>query len=125
MYRWTSVLVKVAALAAPLLTACTSLPTAELTAYTTAYSDTQGITNSVLDIVAPYERITIRYANMAAGTGVSMPSSLPPPCADPIDPSNPYCYDTRLGYADIGDPPLVAAYRRLSDVVAKFNSLMV
>jgi hypothetical protein len=97
MYRWTSIIVKIVAVATPLLTACTSLPNAELTAYTTAYSDTQVITNSVL----------------------------PPPCADPIDPNNPYCYNICLGYADIGAPPLVAAYRNLSDVVARFNSLMV
>ena len=39
---------------------CTALPRAEITAYTSAYSEILTITNGVLDIVSPYERIVIR-----------------------------------------------------------------
>ena len=31
----------------------------------------------------------------------------------------------RDAYADIGDPPLVGAYRNLSNVVLRFNTLLV
>jgi hypothetical protein len=38
---------------------------------------------------------------------------------------DPFCYETRAAYADIGDPPLVAAYRNLSNVILRFNDLLV
>jgi hypothetical protein len=31
----------------------------------------------------------------------------------------------RDAYADIGDPPLVAAYRNLADVILRFNRLLI
>jgi hypothetical protein len=39
--------------------------------------------------------------------------------------SDPYCYEMRDGYADIGDPPLVGAYRNLANVVLRFNTLLI
>jgi hypothetical protein len=44
------------------------------------------------------------------------------PCFGGVDP---FCYEMRDGYADIGDPPLVAAYRNLSNVVLRFNTLLL
>lgn len=127
MYKSSFSFVKVALILGPLLAACAPLPKVELNAYTSAYSETQAVTNSVLDIIAPYERAVIRkaaHAQMVVRTG-KVPPNVPSPCTDQIDPSHPYCYNVRSGYADIGDPPLVAAYRNLSDVIARFNSLMV
>ena len=161
MVRDTVRLTLTAIAAGSLVAACAPLPKVELNAYTTAYSDTQVITNGVLDIVAPYERVVIRYA---AGTRtVSVPVPAAParapqgtvdpsllanpqdaPAATPKPPAvktttvvfertcrngytgpDPYCFEYRAGYADIGDPPLVHAYRNLSDVIARFNALMV
>jgi hypothetical protein len=45
-----------------LVVACSAIPRVELTAYVAAYSDIQAVTNGVLDIVAPYERVVIRFA---------------------------------------------------------------
>ncbi len=39
--------------------------------------------------------------------------------------ADPFCYEMRDAYADIGDPPLVGAYRNLSRVVLRFNTLLV
>jgi hypothetical protein len=166
---------------------CATVPKAELTAYADAYSDTQTVTNGVLDIVAPYERAVIRFASPTTQT-IAVPSPAPargaserpapaiPPAAagqpNPlIDPSliiepgagtgpnarpvpnppakrtrrtvtrtvvvegtcpnsrfggaEPYCYEMRDGFADIGDPPLVAAYRNLSNIVGRFNNLLL
>ena len=33
--------------------------------------------------------------------------------------------DMRDGFADIGDPPLVGAYRNLANVILRFNTLLV
>jgi hypothetical protein len=38
---------------------------------------------------------------------------------------DPFCYERRDGYADIGDPPLVGAYRNLANVVLRFNTLLI
>jgi hypothetical protein len=212
-----------------LVVACSAIPRVELTAYVAAYSDIQAVTNGVLDIVAPYERVVIRFAarNTASlGTfpgaaasgsasekildamaqaapaptptpaptpnaaGASQPAKpaansvptspasagparppRPTPKVDPelllpkpstarparptpqIDPGlladpatakppprtgsviiarscrafgiDPYCYEMRDGYADIGDPPLVGAYRNLANVILRFNTLLV
>jgi hypothetical protein len=194
----------------------------ELTAYAAAYADIQSVTNGVLDIVAPYERVVIRFAarntaslgavpvgvasNSASeklldamaqanpaspGAGAERPprptpqvdqnllipkqgAARPPrptpqvdqnlllpkqttvrparaaPQVDPrllADPvavnrpprigsiavarpcrafgADPYCYEMRDGFADIGDPPLVGAYRNLANVVLRFNTLLV
>jgi hypothetical protein len=172
---------------------CAPLPKAELTAYTASYSDTREVTNGVLDIVAPYERVVMRSAAGDTPSAMSAqpagaPSStsrkaarstMPPrpdpslfvnpgavkaprplPPADPtlsvdtgatgppqpaaavsVDPAtpepaavgrcpdaggaDPFCYELATAWADIGDPPLVAAYRNLSDVVLRFNDLLV
>jgi len=42
--------------------ACSTIPRVELTAYAAAYADIQSVTNGVLDIIAPYERVVIRFA---------------------------------------------------------------
>jgi hypothetical protein len=196
-----------AVLIAPLVTSCAAVPKAELTAYTAAYADVQTVTNGVLDIVSPYERVVIRFAARSTGrvsaepasdrirlaqAGAIDPSLLanppatrpapapdpslladpsarpvrPAPAVDPsllanpsgarptpaVDPSlleprtrpsgrsavvveracrngfggvDPFCYETRDGFADIGDPPLVAAYRNLATVVLRFNTLLL
>lgn len=171
-----------------MLAACTALPKAELTAYTAAYADVQVVTNGILDIVAPYERVVIRYAAKNT-TRIVVPSSPTPAPPNPPAPApgvdcslaanpaecasnrsapqsvdcslaanpvecaasrtarpptpqrttrtvvierpcrtvggaDPYCYELRDGYADIGDPPLVAAYRNLSIVILRFNLLL-
>jgi hypothetical protein len=191
----------------------------ELTAYTTAYSDSLEATNGVLDIVVPYERVVMRFAagdtasTIATGhpAAAALPANrraaraarplpppdptlfanpgavkaarplpppdptlfanpsavraarpLPPPdptlfanpsavrAARPLPPpdpasaapaevvttvsdagcrgiggADPFCYELRDAWADIGDPPLVAAYRNLSNVVLRFNNLLV
>jgi hypothetical protein len=197
------------------LGACTPLPKAELTAYTTSYAATHEVTNGILDIVAPYERVVMRTAagdtmatlpaprppgpapasirratrssalpppdpSLFADPGAVKPSRpLPPPdpslFADPgavkpsrplppPDPSlfadpgavkpsqpvvstvpvaptaapatdgdecsgvagaDPFCFRLAAAWADIGDPPLVAAYRNLSDVILRFNNLLI
>lgn len=199
---------------------CTALPKVELTAYTTAYSETRIITNGILDIVVPYERIVIRRAAQGrqktvqvrvpvdpatdaatvgptggAGTANEPPPGAPATSAPKVDESlleskarpksapkvdesllepkskaktksapkvdetllepksppkpapprtktvtrvvtispcnegfggvDPYCYETRDAYADIGDPPLVASFRNLSNVVHRFNALLI
>jgi hypothetical protein len=220
--------------------ACSTIPRVELTAYAAAYADIQSVTNGVLDIIAPYERVVIRFAarntasldtipvaaasnsaseklldamaqaNPAPAPGTA-PSSQPgatsapaptgagaerpprptpqvdpgllgpkqgaarPPRPTPqideslllpkqgtvrparpapqIDPdlladpavvnrprrtgsvivarpcrafgADPYCYEMRDGFADIGDPPLVGAYRNLANVILRFNTLLV
>jgi len=97
------------------LSSCAQLPKVELASYLNAYNEVQEITNGVLDIVAPYERIGIKV--LAAGPNARSK------CTDGnlVDQ---YCYDLRDGYADIGDPPLVGAYRRLSSVVGRFNAIL-
>jgi hypothetical protein len=179
---------------------CAGLPRAEITAYTSAYSEILTITNGVLDIVAPYERIVIRSS---AATPLSVPRgfrrgdwsdpsvsgafaqavedpsltaprparedpsltaprpaqedpsltaprptrparedetltaprptpaapssglTLPGSCSRMVGGADPYCYEMRDGYADIGDPPLVGAYRNLANVVLRFNTLVI
>jgi hypothetical protein len=227
--------------------ACSTIPRVELTAYVAAYADIQTVTNGVLDIIAPYERVVIRFAArstaslgtipvatasdpaseklldamaQAAPTPAPSPTSTPapgaaqpaassapaspasagtaaarpprpPPSVDeglllpkqgtarPLRPAptvdeglllpkqgttrparptpqidrslladpgaappprvgsviiarpcrafgtDPYCYELRDGYADIGDPPLVGAYRNLANVILRFNTLLV
>lgn len=225
--------------------ACSTIPRVELTAYAAAYADIQTVTNGVLDIIAPYERVVIRFAarNTASlgtiavaasasnnfldamaqanpaltpsptpGAGAERPprptpqvdqdllvpkqgaarpprptpqvdqdllvpkqgavrSPRPTPQVDQnlllpkqgtvrparpaprIDPglladpvavnrpprtgsvivarpcrafgADPYCYEMRDGFADIGDPPLVGAYRNLANVILRFNTLLV
>ena len=178
--------VPAALLTALVASGCAGLPRAEITAYTSAYSEILIITNGVLDIVAPYERIVIRSSAATPLTvprgfrrgGLEDPSvadafaqvvedpSLAAPRPAPEDPSltaprpapedrtltaprpttpapsssmltlpgnctrmvggaDPYCYEMRDGYADIGDPPLVGAYRNLADVVLRFNTLVI
>ena len=46
-------------------------------------------------------------------------------CGSGIGGADPFCYELRDAWADIGDPPLVAAYRSLSNVVLRFNNLLV
>jgi hypothetical protein len=189
-----------------LAASCAPVPKVELAAYTTAYSETYAVTNGVLDIVVPYERVVLRNASttgtssnpgptaarvrddaetalLIAQTEVRPPRPAPAPdptlladpstvrparpmpapdptlLADPKGPTTPgrapiagsaptrptpalapdlptiacrgvggtapFCYETRDAYADIGDPPLVAAYRRLASVVFRFNALLV
>ena len=47
--------------------------------------------------------------------------TLPGNCTRIVAGADPYCYEMRDGYADIGDPPLVGAYRNLANVVLRFN----
>jgi hypothetical protein len=160
MVRCSARLIGAAIAAGSLAAACAPLPKVELNAYTVAYSDTQAITNGVLDIVAPYERVVIRYAAGTRTVSIPVPTTPARP-AGTVDPSllanpqdapaaapkppaaktttvvfertcrngytgpDPYCFEYRAGYADIGDPPLVHAYRNLSDVIARFNALLV
>jgi hypothetical protein len=172
-------LVLSATLSALLVVGCAPVPKAELTAYTTAYSDSLEATNGVLDIVVPYERVVMRFAASDTASMISTPGTdgaplpvhrrtarpaapLPPPdptlFADPsaVSPAkpaapldrtavasagahatvggggcggigevDPFCYELRDAWADVGDPPLVAAYRNLADVVLRFNNLLV
>lgn len=125
----------IAVVAAPLLQGCAAIPKVELRAYATAYAETQVITNGVLDIVVPYERAIIRNTARDPGIGGSAsnsraatilaaaPIAVPAPC--PGRRGEVFCYEIRAGYADIGDPPLVGAFRNLSNVVARFNALLV
>jgi hypothetical protein len=135
-----------------LIAGCAGIPKVELTAYATAYAETQTITNGVLDIVAPYERMVIRYAAKSIKTARPEPAVLSPgvdpsllanpaaakatrsetrivvaerPCRGGYTGPDPFCYEMRDAYADIGDPALVAAYRNLSNVVARFNALLL
>ena len=184
-----------------LVAACTPVPRVELTAYTTAYSDSLEATNGVLDIVVPYERVVMRsaagdtaslvsthhvrlarrprrskggeahpgrcrrpipayspirtrcvqpgrcrrpipalFADPNAVKSIKPAPPLDPPAAAPmgavttlsgsgcdngIGGADPFCYELRDAWADIGDPPLVAAYRSLSNVVLRFNNLLV
>lgn len=95
---------------------CAAIPKVELTAYATAYSDVEVITNDVLDIVVPYERVVLRRNAPAVARVIRTRCVLG---------EAPFCYETRDAYADIGDPPLVGAYRRLSKVVLRFNKVLV
>jgi len=47
------------------------------------------------------------------------------PCRRTVAGEDPFCYEMRDGYADIGDPPLVAAHRNLANVVLRFNTLLI
>ena len=241
--RWVMRRLGVALPVLLLAAGCASVPRVELTSYTTAYAEVFTVTNSVLDIVAPYERIVIRnmpvegipasslrrgrgafrdaaaleaYAQAppprptqeepgiavprrtpasppAQGTpapparptqeepGIAVPRPTSPPqaaqgtpapprptqeepgivvprpkpasqpaqdappaprtrpalepvrrgttfgrvCSRSVTGADPYCYEMRDGYADIGDPPLVGAYRNLANVVLRFNSLLI
>ena len=38
---------------------------------------------------------------------------------------DPFCYEIRDAYATIGDPPLVGAYRSLSNIVQRFNAVLI
>jgi hypothetical protein len=60
MRRVATVLARVVMVA--VLAGCSAVPRVELTAYTTAYAEILTITNGILDIVVPYERIVIRTA---------------------------------------------------------------
>ena len=145
-----------ALVAASFLQGCAAIPKVELKAYANAYAETQVITNGVLDIVTPYERIVIRTAALPARVAPpAAPSPPPATCELPAcDPSllvnrpaaaqprpvpvvaaprcrngfrgpDPFCYEFRDGYADIGDPVLVGAFRNLSNVVGRFNALLI
>lgn len=139
------------------LASCTqTLPKAELVSYTSAYSEVHALTNSVLDIVIPYERMVIRQAIRSRSQTVTVPG-VRANCQNPeifadgkcpftTQPStktttrrvatqntclrgyggpDPFCYELRDGFATIGDPPLAGAYRNLSDVVQRFNTILV
>jgi hypothetical protein len=56
-----------------------------------------------------------------AGSGPSSPRRertplIRGPCRTLVAGEDPFCYEVRAGYADIGDPPLVAAHRNLANV---------
>lgn len=156
MYPLGSSSLRYIVIAAFMLAGCATLPRVELKSYTAAFTETQSITDGVLDIVAPYERVVLRYA--ARRRTVRVPATTPPapelpPGVDPsllaqpprtpapatrtrtvvferrcrggVGGSHPFCYELRDAYANIGDPPLVHAYRNLSDVIARFNVLLV
>jgi len=103
----------------PGLQACTSLPKVELDAYLSASQNVEAVTNGVLDRVVPYERAVVRAAVTGSAPG------LPPICTITSGGTAPYCYAARSGYAAVGDPPLVGAYRGLGDVVARFNTVLI
>ena len=130
--------------------ACAPLPRVELAAYTASYAETREITDSVLDIVVPYERVVIRYAirnRRVVTVADDVPDNIDPslfknpdevrkvtftravvvrnPCAERSAGPDPFCYELRDAYANIGDPPLVGSYRRLADVIARYNALLV
>jgi hypothetical protein len=46
-------------------------------------------------------------------------------CNDGYGGPDPFCYQIRDAFADIGDPPLVASFRKLSNVVHRFNALLI
>ena len=113
---------------------CTNIPRVEVTAYVSAYTDIMAVTNGGLDIVSPYERVMIRSASpsRAVAAAGSPPLSAPLSaivergiCTRKVTGPDPFCYEMRDGYADIGDPPLVGAYRNLANVVLRFNTVLV
>jgi hypothetical protein len=57
---------------------CTPIPRVELGAYTTAYSDVQAVTNGLLDIVAPYERIVMPRTSQSTTQRISIPARAEP-----------------------------------------------
>lgn len=104
--------------AALLLAACTTattVPRVELDAYIGSYDKLQQTTNTVLDLVAPFEREVIRSvaAQPGSGAGGDCPTG-----------RNSYCYALRDAWATIGDPPLVKSIRRSTDVLLRFNKLL-
>lgn len=52
-------------------------------------------------------------------------TGLPALCAAPRGGDIPYCHAARSGYATIGDTPLVASVRNLSEVVDRFTAVLV
>ena len=104
-----------------LLCACTTnpVPKVELDAYIGGYNKAQQTTNSVLDLIVPFEREVLR----AVATSDSPPTANSA-AADCPTGRNAYCYQLRDAWANIGDPPLVQSVRRTSDVLLRFNRLL-
>ena len=99
-----------------LLGACaTTVPKVELDAYIGGYDKVQQTTNTLLELVVPFEREVMRSVASSAGSATS---------GDCPTGRNAYCYALRDAYATIGDPPLVQAVRRTSDVLLRFNKLL-
>ena len=104
-------------LAALLLGACTTttVPRVELDAYIGGYNKVEQTTNTVLDLMAPFEREVLRSVATQPGSGAA---------GDCPTGKTSYCYALRDAYATIGDPPLVKSIRRTSDVLLRFNKLL-
>ena len=100
-----------------LLTACTStpVPRVELDAYIGGYDKVQQTTDTLLDLMVPYEREVLRRLATSGGSSVA---------DDCPTGQNAYCYQLRDAWATIGDPPLVKAIRRTTDVLLRFNKLL-
>lgn len=118
-----------------LLVSCTPmLPQAELDAYLIGYTKVQDATNSVLDLMTPFEREVIRsLSSIEISTSPAVDTSLLVISTDEAESQglsdcptgkNNYCYQYRDAYATIGDPPLVKSVRRTSNVLFRFNKLL-
>lgn len=128
---------------------CAAIPSAELDAYLEASNEVHAITNNVLDIVAPYERGVVRRTALTTLVtptehSASEIEALRELAADPaaVDAEfagsdatglescigrtgeGRYCYPLRDAYATLGDPPLVAAFRRTADVVWRYDRIL-
>jgi hypothetical protein len=88
-----------------LLTACaTTVPKVELDAYIGGYNKVEQTTNTVLDLMAPFEREVMRSVAASDGPdGTALGDDCPTG-------KNAYCYRLRDAYATIGDPPLSRQY---------------
>jgi len=105
----------VSVLVCGLLAACTPFPRAELTTYSQTFAAFQEVSGTVLDIVAPYERMAIRPSTFTTEDC---------PAGGVLSP-DPFCYEIRDVFATIGDPPLVGSYRDLIEVIARYNAILV
>ncbi len=149
LFRSGSNLTILVAVAAFCVSCINRPPRVELVSYISAYSETHKITNDILNIVIPYERIVIRYAAERRTRTISS-AQVDPTCVPELQENgckkrktykteivvlestclngyrgpDQFCYELRDGFADIGDPPLVGAYRNLSKTIARFNAIL-
>ncbi len=96
-------------------TACTPFPKAELNSYTKSYALFEEVSNDVLDLVIPYERISSRSQSAASEKCLH----------GGVLSGDPYCYEIRDSFATIGDPKLVDSYRNLLAVIGRYNAILL
>lgn len=114
-----------------LLAACSQGGSLQLerTAYLAAGEQARIATDQVLDVLAPYERInelkrTPKPLDGKAQECVGDQNLDPKVRQATVTPFRGYCDARRSAFATIGDPPLVAATRRLSDTIGRFDRVV-